>query len=90
MKAHSHAKSPPPCFKVQDSVELCRIGLKMLRMLSENQLSQVLDGQGAEEAIDCLSAVRRRITFLETNIGVENQWLEDYFPFGKASFQVLC
>ena len=49
----------------------------MLRMLRENQLSQVLDGQGAEEAIDCLSAVRRRITFLETNIGFENQWLED-------------
>ncbi len=58
----------------------------MLGMLSENQLSQVLDGQGAEEAIDCLSAVRRRIVLPETNIGFENRWLKlkDYFPFGKA------
>ena len=24
------------------------------------------------------------------NIGPENWWLEDYFPFGMASFQGLC
>ena len=26
----------------------------------------------------------------ETNIAPENGWLEDYFPFGMAHFQVLC
>ena len=26
----------------------------------------------------------------ETNIAPENAWLECYFPFGKAHFQVLC
>ena len=29
-------------------------------------------------------------TLPETNIAPENGWLEDYFPFGKAYFQVLC
>ena len=29
-------------------------------------------------------------TLPETNIAPENQWLEDEFPFGKASWQVLC
>ena len=29
-----------------------------------------------------------RITLPETNIAPENGWLEDYFPFGKAYFQV--
>jgi len=33
---------------------------------------------------------RRVITLPETNIAPENGWLEDYFPFGKAYFQVLC
>ena len=28
-------------------------------------------------------------TLPETNIAPENGWLEDYFPFGKPSFQVL-
>ena len=29
-------------------------------------------------------------TLPETNIAPENGWLEYYFPFGKAHFQVLC
>ena len=32
----------------------------------------------------------KRITLPETNIAPENKWLEDYFPLGKAHFQVLC
>ena len=31
-----------------------------------------------------------KITLPETNIAPENGWLEDYFPFEKAYFQVLC
>ena len=30
------------------------------------------------------------ITLPETNIASEIWCLEDYFPFGKACFQVLC
>ena len=29
-------------------------------------------------------------TFPETSIAPENGWLEDSFPFGMASWQVLC
>ena len=29
-------------------------------------------------------------TLPKTNIAPENCWLEDEFPFEKASFQVLC
>ena len=29
-------------------------------------------------------------TLPETNLAPENGWLEDYFPFGEAYFQVLC
>ena len=29
-------------------------------------------------------------TLPETNIAPENGWLEYYFPFGNAYFQVLC
>ena len=32
----------------------------------------------------------KMITLPLTNIAPENGWLEDYFPFGKAYFQVLC
>ena len=28
-----------------------------------------------------------RSTLPETSIGPENGWLEDYFPFGKVTFQ---
>ena len=31
-----------------------------------------------------------RITLPETNIAPENGWLEEYFPFGKAFWRVLC
>ena len=30
------------------------------------------------------------VTLPETNIAPENGWLEYYFPFGMANFQVLC
>ena len=30
------------------------------------------------------------VTQPKTNIAPENGWLEDYFPFGEAYFQVLC
>ena len=30
------------------------------------------------------------LTLPETNIALENQWLEDYFPFAKQYFQGLC
>ena len=29
-------------------------------------------------------------TLPKTNIAPENRWLEDEFPFGVASWQVLC
>ena len=32
----------------------------------------------------------RRFTLPETNIAPENAWLEYYFPFGMAYFQVPC
>ena len=38
------------------------------------------------EKMDTWSAT----TLPETNIAPENGWLEDYFPFGEAYFQVLC
>jgi len=33
---------------------------------------------------------RQEFTLPETNIAPENGWLENYFPLGKAYFQVLC
>ena len=34
--------------------------------------------------------MRGKNTLPETNMAPENGWLEDYFPFGMAYFQVLC
>ena len=37
---------------------------------------------------DCQNQEKKNLP--ETNIAPENWWLEDYFPFGKASWEVLC
>ena len=43
----------------------------------------------SEKGINFVSSIPSAITFPETNIAPENRWLGDYFPFGKACFQVL-
>ena len=42
-------------------------------------------GDGSRYAIK-----KKGPTLPKTNIAPENGWLEDYFPFGVASWQVLC
>ena len=39
--------------------------------------------------METVSSTHLKITLPETNIALENQWLEDYFPFGNAYFQGL-
>ena len=53
--------------------------------MGNSQLDDVLTPKNAWKVLDSNYS-----TLPETNIAPENWWLEDYFPFGKAFFQVLC
>ena len=47
-------------------------------------------GRGHALYANYMALLCSEFTLPKTNIAPENGWLEDYFPFGKANFQVLC
>ena len=67
---------------------------RMMEPVEGNRPWSMVDGESSSsrlgESFIIFCTLPRCHTLPETNIAAENGWLEDEFPFGKASCKVLC
>ena len=63
----------------------------LFRLRKEDNVDAVDDTKSWKDCIDHWSVGNCATSTLpETNIALENGWLEDCFPFGRTDFQRLC